>query len=218
MPDTRALLLRIYQILLKEYGYCHKWFGEAPDEIIIGAFLVQNTNWQNVEIALDNLRRSSLLSLVAISGMSPGDLIPYIRPAGFYRQKAPRLISIAETLNNEPLPDCPSELRRFLLSLKGLGYETTDCLMLYVYGHPYFVIDAYTLRIFSRLGLCSPHEKYHPLQNWFHENLPLDIQLFREFHALLIKLAKTSCLKTPRCAACPLQQLCEHNLLTLSKV
>jgi len=202
------LLHRIYQILSEEFGYTHKWYGDTKDEIIIGAILTQNTNWTNVEKALANLRALNLLSLPALAGMKPEKLAPIIRPAGYHNQKATRLISIAKSLIKDTLPAKPDELRKYLLSLKGLGPETVDCIMLYAYGHPYFVIDAYTIRIFSRMGLCLDKVTYHELQDWFMQYLEPDVTLYSEFHALLIKLAKTTCLKKPKCTICPVQEFC----------
>jgi endonuclease III related protein len=204
------LLHKIYRILLESYGYRHKWYGDTADEIIIGAILTQNTNWTNVEKALASLRSHNLLSLPAIAGQLPAELAPVIRSAGYHNQKAERLVSIARTLTSTALPDEPVDRRKFLLSLTGLGPETVDCILLYAHGIPVFVIDAYTIRIFNRMGLCSDQVSYHHLQNWFMQYLKPDITLYSEFHALLIKLAKTACLKQPKCRQCPLQELCNY--------
>jgi endonuclease-3 related protein len=104
------------------------------------------------------------------------------------------------------------------LALKGLGPETADCIMLYAYGIPFFVIDAYTIRIFSRLGLCSDKITYHQLQSWFMQFLEPDVKLYSEFHALIIKLAKTACLKKPKCRLCPLQELCNYAINNVQEI
>jgi endonuclease-3 related protein len=206
------LLHRIYSILLEVYGYRNKWYGDTKDEIIIGAILTQNTNWANVEKALANLRAQNLLSLPALAKMQPEELSCIIRPSGYHNQKAQRLIFIARSLIQDILPSEPSELRKYLLSLKGLGPETVDCILLYVYGVPIFVIDAYTIRVFSRMGLCSEKVTYLQLQSWFMQYLEADVTLYSEFHALLIKLAKTACLVKPKCPQCPLQELCSFGI------
>lgn len=203
-------LHKVYRILLEEYGYRNKWYGDTKDEIIIGAILTQNTNWLNVEKALANLRSLNLLSLPSIAKMNPEKLAFLIRPSGYHNQKANRLISVANSLTTDILPDKPDELRFYLLSLKGIGPETADCIMLYAYGYPYFVIDAYTTRIFSRMGLCSETVSYQKLQSWFMQYLEPDIKVYSEFHALLINLAKSACLKAPKCPGCPLQELCMY--------
>jgi endonuclease III related protein len=212
------LLHRIYRILLEEYGHRHKWYGDTADEIIIGAILTQNTNWTNVEKALANLRDRNLISLAGLAIIKPEELALVIRPSGYHNQKALRLISTAQALTADILPPDPDDLRRYLLSLKGLGPETADCIMLYAYGIPIFVIDAYTIRIFSRLGLCSETVKYRQLQDWFMQYLEKDVSLYSEFHALLIKLAKTACLKKPKCSLCPLQEFCAFALNSSQEV
>jgi endonuclease III related protein len=204
------LLHRIYRILREAYGYRHKWYGDSIDEVIIGAILTQNTNWANVEKALANLRAKNLLALTSLASLQPVALAPVIRPSGYHNQKAQRLIAISKSLTTTMLPADPAELRTYLLSLKGLGPETADCIMLYAYHIPVFVIDAYTIRIFSRLDLCSDKVTYHQLQSWFMQYLEKDITLYSEFHALLIKLAKTACLTKPKCALCPLQEFCHY--------
>jgi endonuclease III related protein len=206
------LLHRIYQILQEEYGYRHKWYGDSPDEIIIGAILTQNTNWSNVEKALANLRDKNLLSLPALAKLQPSELAPVIRPSGYHNQKAARLISVAQSFTTDTIPAEPEEFRKYLLSLKGIGPETADCILLYAYNIPIFVIDAYTIRIFSRLGLCSPNVAYHQLQDWLMQYLEKDVSLYSEFHALLINLAKTACQTKPKCSLCPLQDFCYYAL------
>lgn len=206
---TKQLLI-IYHILLNEYGLRNKWFGETADEIIIGAILTQNTNWLNVEKALANLRKDDLLSLTKIAGMDASDLAVYIRPSGYHNQKSSRLISIAQSLTTDDIPAEPEAFRKYLLSLKGIGPETADCILLYAYEIPVFVIDAYTIRIYSRLGFCADNVKYHDLQAWFMHALPSDTKLFNEYHALIIKHAKEHCQKKPLCIKCPLADICAY--------
>jgi endonuclease-3 related protein len=205
-------LIKIYQRLLDEYGLRNKWFGESADEIIIGAILTQNTNWLNVEKALANLRAEHLLDFTLIGKLQPSELSVHIRPSGYHNQKAARLIAVAQALTTDTLPTDPVEFRKYLLALKGIGPETADCILLYAYHIPSFVIDAYTIRIFSRLGLCAETIKYHDLQAWFMQYLQPDARLYNEYHALIIKHAKEHCLKKPKCTDCPLLDICNYGM------
>jgi endonuclease-3 related protein len=205
-------LLQIFRILLEEYGPQHWWPGETQDEIIIGAILTQNTNWSNVEKAISNLKADDLLSLSALSKADPKTVAACIRPTGYYNQKAERLVQVSNALKNLISPAVGYELRQFLLSLKGIGPETADSILLYAYNLPYFVIDAYTQRIFCRLGLADSTSRYHELQNLFMQHLEADSTLYNEYHALLVRHAKVHCRKQPDCRNCPLIQLCSFAL------
>jgi len=208
---TAELLLEIYHSLVGSYGQRHKWFGTTRDEIIVGAVLTQNTNWANVEKSLEELRHAGLLTLPAIAKQSPEQLAALIRPSGYHNQKASRLKTIAQSLLSGDMPEEPLQRRAYLLSLKGIGPETADCILLYADHLPFFVVDAYTLRIFSRLGLVPNNISYHDLQHWFSANLPKDVGLYQEFHALIIQLAKSACLSKPKCCQCLFSTLCPQS-------
>jgi len=205
---TRKLLLDIYRDLIGAYGYREKWFGASLDEVVIGAVLTQHTNWANVETALAGLRAQGLLSLSQLADLQSEALAEIIRPVGYHRQKAPRLIDIARHLIRDPIPQNPQDLRAYLLSLKGIGAETADCILLYGCHIPVFVIDAYTIRVFARMGFCAQSIRYQELQAWFMAHLQPDLKLYSEYHALIISLAKHACLKTPRCEVCPISRHC----------
>ncbi len=183
-------------------------------EIIIGALLTQNTAWTNVEKALQILSEKNVLSSNAILQEDTKTLAEYIRSAGYFRQKAERLKGIAVYLkdHSDILKGELFNLRKELLSLKGIGPETADSIILYAAKKPIFVIDAYTKRIFSRIGLYPENVSYENAQNLFMTNLPHKTELFNEYHALLVELAKKHCKTKPDCNTCPLKKKCSFHL------
>jgi endonuclease-3 related protein len=218
-----SLLNEIYKKLHKSYGK-QKWWpttlegefhpkyhgrGVLSDrqrfEIIVGAILTQNTSWKNVEKAIVNLNRKNLLGINKIKKTNKKILAKLIKPSGYFNQKAERLKIIADffSKNNNPT-------REQLLEVKGIGPETADSILLYAYNKPVFVIDAYTKRIFSRIGMCSGKCGYDELQNIFHKSLPKKAKLYNECHALLVELAKQHCKKTPACKNCPVYSSCKR--------
>jgi len=214
-------LRSIYQLLLDRYGPQHWWPAETPFEMAIGAILTQNTNWPNVEKAIANLRDAAALSSEAICFLPRLDLESLIRPSGFFRQKAERLALFSCYLHDHyqgnlelMLQQPPEPLRRELLTLKGIGPETADSILLYAGGHPSFVVDAYTDRLFSRLGLLAGGENYQDIQAFFMQRLPREAQLFNEFHALIVSHCKQHCRKQPRCSDCPLEKICRFRQLS----
>ena len=207
----RRRLLDIYETLLTFFGPQGWWPGDTPLEILVGAVLTQNTNWQNVSKAIDNLRRDDLLSLERLVELPPAVLAEKIRPSGYYNLKAVRLqnllrqiaasaSSVEEFFCAETAP-----LRETLLAVKGIGPETADSILLYAGGKATFVVDAYTHRILNRHGLAGDEAEYHDLQALFMDHLPDDPGLFNEYHALIVRTGKDFCRKsTPRCDGCPL--------------
>lgn len=173
-------------------------------EIVVGAILTQNTNWKNVEKALENLSRNNLLSIEKIKNANKKKLAKLIRPAGYYNQKAERLKITAEFFSRNRTPT-----RKQLLEVKGIGPETADSILLYAFNKPIFVVDAYTKRIFERLGFKE--REYDKLQELFHNNLNNDYKVFNEYHALLVELGKNYCRKKPDCEGCPITQYCGGN-------
>lgn len=181
----------------------------------VGAILTQNTNWGNVEKAIENLKTRKALNPRSIHGMPPGRLSELIRPAGYFNIKAQRLKAFMEFLMKEhggslagmKRQDTPA-LRERLLTVKGIGPETADSILLYALGRPVFVIDAYTRRVLSRHGLMDYGAPYEQLQGLFHEAFgQADAAFFNEFHALLVRVGKTFCKTRPRCAPCPLHRV-----------
>lgn len=208
-------LQEIYDRLLARYGPQHWWPGETPFEVVVGAILTQNTSWANVERAISGLCAHSLLSPEAIQENCEQDLAVVIRACGYHNMKARRLKVFVDHLYrvhdgrlSHLLAMETDALRSELLSIWGIGEETADSIVLYAAGKPSFVVDAYTRRVFSRLGLCAPNEKYSPLRNTFMDNLATDTRLYNEYHALLVRHGKETCRKRlPRCQCCPLASL-----------
>ncbi len=180
-----------FEKLLAKHGRQGWWPAETTFEVCIGAILTQNTSWKNVEKAIENLKRKKLLIEEKIAQCSIETLETAIKPSGFYRQKAKRLKNFAEyavsnynTVENWFKAKKLNELRLELLNLNGIGPETADSIILYAAGKPIFVIDAYTTRWTKQFGINI--ERYDELQNWFEEKLPKNVELFKEFHALIV--------------------------------
>lgn len=182
---------------------------------MVGAVLTQNTNWTNVNRAINALKTENLLSLETLHALPKDLLADKIRPCGYYNLKAGRLKNLLAHIWNHGggsldnfLADEMAVLRESLLSVKGIGPETADSILLYAAQKPIFVVDAYTHRILFRHGLITEEADYHEIQELFMDSLPEDVQLFNEYHALLVRLGKEFCKKNnPLCAACPIQGL-----------
>lgn len=207
-------LNEIYERLYRRYGPQHWWPGQSRCEIIVGAILTQNTNWKNVEKAITNLRAAAKLTPDALHNIDQGELAELIRPAGYYNLKAKRLKNFFNWLfeNYGGDLDLPanlsvSQLREELLCINGIGPETADSVILYGFEKPVFVVDTYTARICGRHGLIGPEAGYEEISRLFSENLCENLQIFNEFHALLVKLAKEHCKRKPVCKSCPLEDL-----------
>ena len=212
---TRRLLLRVYRRLRNRYGHAGWWPGESSFEVCVGAILVQNTAWVNVERTLASLRRRGLLSFEALHRRPPSRLAPLLRSSGTFRVKARRLRAFLDFLGAEyggrvegMRAESPAALRRKLLAVPGIGPETADSIALYAAGKPLFVVDAYTRRVFSRLGLLRGDLSYAEVQQFFEERLPRDADLYNDYHAQLVRLGQQACRSRPRCAECPLDDLC----------
>ena len=188
----------IYKTLLREYGHQNWWPSKTKTqfEICAGAILTQNTNWGNVEKALDNLIAAKALSAAKIADMDIRTLQKLIRPSGFFRQKAVRLQAFAKIVAASK-NFYKNITREGLLKMRGIGPETADSILLYACGRPYFVVDAYTRRIFSRIGIVDKNMDYEEIRNIFESNIPKDVELYKEFHALIVQHAKQCCRKTP---------------------
>ncbi|MEK7789774.1 MAG: endonuclease III domain-containing protein [Planctomycetota bacterium] len=213
MRKTKALL-QIYQKMFDALGPRHWWPGETPFEVIIGAILTQNTNWSNVEKAIKNLKTAGKLSPEGMYELSVTELAELIRPSGFFNVKAKRvkafinwLFSRYEGNLSKMFAQDLQALRSELLSVKGIGPETADSILLYAGNMPTFVVDAYTHRIFSRHELIPEESTYDEMKSFFEENLPEDVQLFNEYHALLVNIGKTFCKTKKVCEPCPLKDL-----------
>ena len=207
-------LKEIYDLLYKRFGAQDWWPGETPFEVIVGAILTQNTNWTNVEKAIINIKNADSLTPEKLHHIDITKLAALIRPAGYFNIKAKRLKNFLDwffenydgrLVNLEKVRT--SELREQLLSVKGIGPETADSILLYALNRPVFVVDAYTARVCARHQLISEDADYHQIQETFESNLPSDTQLFNEYHALIVNLGKNYCKPTPKCEECPLNPL-----------
>src|SRR3989344_5709007 len=199
------MIKTIYSLLFRKFNKQHWWptISSNPKfEISIGAILTQNTSWNNVEKAVLALKEHNLLTKEAISKIKIKKLSALIKPAGYYNLKAKKLKEFVNFLNSKkPIT------RENLLNIWGVGPETADSILCYAYTKPYFVIDAYTKRIFERLSIKE--KTYDEIQNLVHKNL--SSKYFNEFHALLVRLAKENCRKNPICNSCPLIKLCNFS-------
>ncbi len=204
----------IYAGLYDHFGPQHWWPGETPFEVMVGAVLTQNTNWVNVSRAIGNLKADNLLSFQVMADLPVDSLAEKIRPAGYYNLKARRLKNLLDFISSEysgNLDDFFNQgrdvLREQLLSVKGVGPETADSILLYAANKPVFVVDAYTHRILYRHGLIDEDLGYDEIQSLFLDSLPEDVALFNEYHALLVRVGKDFCKKSkPLCDQCPLQE------------
>ena len=205
----------IYELLHAHYGPQHWWPAETPFEVMLGAILVQNTAWVNASRAIDNLKKAGLMSPLAIQRVSNDVLASLIVSSGYFNIKAKRLKAFCEwlldkgdiqLLKNESL----SSLRKELLGIHGIGNETADDILLYALGRPVFVIDAYTRRIFSRLGLIEQGMSYAELQHCFEQALDNNVELYNQYHALIVTHGKHICQKKPVCEQCCLYRRCDE--------
>ncbi|MBI2110404.1 endonuclease [Candidatus Woesearchaeota archaeon] len=228
ISSRSEFLFKIYDLLLKEFGYQGWWplvslqhtkgfdaQGYHPGiydhqktkqqrlEIIIGAILTQNTSWKNVETAIYRLYIKKLFDKDNLKKISEEELASLIHSSGYFRQKAKKIKMVISFL------DSRKEINREnLLQVWGIGKETADSILLYAYHQPYFVIDAYTKRIFQRMGF--KYESYESFQELFHQHLAKDARLYQEYHALIVRLAKISCRTKPLCKNCVLNRLCQY--------
>lgn len=231
-----AISLKIlYYRLLNHFGHQYWWpidktyhqnqKSDPRFEIIVGAILTQNTAWRNVEKALENLKKKKILTVDKIIKVDEEILRSLVQPSGFFYQKARRLKLFASYIHIHYHNDFQkffsrnsSEIRQELLMLQGIGGETADSMLLYAGNHPVFVIDAYTKRICKRLPLKGLDDSYSSIQHFFEYELKLIfpkkklVSIYKEFHALLVELAKNYCWKkNPNCNLCPLTKLCEKS-------
>ena len=208
----KITLTDIFNALYAYFGPQHWWPSDSAFEVAVGAILTQNTNWGNVEKAIANIKDLNSLNARALHTMSHAQLASLIRPAGYFNVKAKRLRAFLDFLIHDFRGSMKrmkkvetGSLRKSLLSVHGIGPETADSIMLYALDKPVFIIDAYTRRVMSRHGLVSDSIDYHDLQAVFHKHLPLDVQLFNEYHALFVMAGKDYCKPKPKCTGCPLE-------------
>ncbi len=211
-------VMDVYEGLLGRFKRQEWWprrhfFHPREFEVCVGAILTQNTNWKNVEKALENLSEKKLISPESIVKADLRKLEEAVRPSGFYRQKAERLRLFSGFVLGYGGFDSFAEkvTREQLLELKGLGPETADSILLYALGRPVFVIDAYTKRVFRRLGFME-FRSYEDWRHFFELKVPKDRYVYGEYHALIVELAKKFCRPKPLCSNCPLNDICQKKL------
>lgn len=207
----KAYLMSIYYKLYSYYGHQGWWPADSPFEVAIGAILTQNTNWSNVEKAINNLKKDGCLNPESLRQIPLNRLSELIKPSGYYNIKAKRLKAFIDFLydyahgNIEMLKEMETNsIRQLLLMTYGIGPETADSILLYALGKPVFVIDAYTKRVLLRHNILQNNATYEECQNLFHMELEQDVQLYNEYHALFVRLGKDFCKPKPLCNKCPL--------------
>ena len=204
----------IYHKLYSHFGPQRWWPAKSRFEVIVGAILTQNTNWQNVEKAIKNLKKANVLNAQKLRRLPKDRIARLIQPSGFFNIKSGRLKKFLrfffENYNGDIrrlIKQKPQILRKQLLSVKGIGPETADSILLYALDKPVFVVDAYTRRIFARHKIIAQDVSYDEVQNLFSKNLKNEVKLFNEYHALIVRLAKVYCLKNnPKCDLCPIKK------------
>lgn len=226
---SRTTFLAIFDRLLSAHGPQHWWPGEAPFEVMVGAILTQNTAWSNVERAIAALKENAALDPERLLAAAPAIVAGWIRPAGYFNVKAKRLRNFCHWYLAQGGYDALARretgaLRYGLLSVNGVGPETADDILLYAFDRPVFVVDAYTRRLFARLGMCAPDAGYEPLRAALEHGLAHEltraraagrkawkqnrVPLYNEYHALIVAHAKRSCRVRPLCRDCCLAGIC----------
>jgi endonuclease-3 related protein len=223
--NPRTEIRCYYRALSRAYGPQYWWPARTRFEVIVGAFLTQNTAWSNVKLALRNLRRARVLSVEGVRRIGLAELEQLVRPAGYFRQKALRLKMFVSFLDAEyggslrkmfsqPTP----QLRERLLSLNGVGPETADAILLYAGEHPVFVVDVYARRILHRHGIMPASAKYEEIRELFEKSLNVAHMreesasaVFNQAHALIVQVGKRHCKKQACCQGCPLERFLPRN-------
>lgn len=217
MPSTRLSTDRlkaptfeaVFGRLLLSLGPRNWWPGETPFEILVGAVLTQSVAWRNVEMAISRLKGKVPLTAHALWDLGEEGVADLITSTRFPRRKAGRLFALLGALRGEGLPGLLSrpleEARERLLHVKGVGEETADCILLYGGGYPLFVVDAYTRRLFARLG--HSFRKDDEIRQAVQAELPEPLAL-AEFHAQIVAIGNRYCRPKPVCRPCPLRPIC----------
>jgi len=201
-----------YNSLHDHYGPQLWWPADSQLECILGTILTQNTAWKNVEKVFKKLKSNNLISIEKLDSLPTKKLAALIRSSGYFNQKARKIKNFINFLKRnydgnleKMLNEDASALREKLLSIRGIGPETADSILLYAAKKPVFVVDAYTYRILSRHGLIPEQTSYNEIQELFMDTLPRDTQIYNEYHALIVRVGKEHCKKNPICEGCPLE-------------
>ncbi|MBF0217587.1 MAG: endonuclease III domain-containing protein [Candidatus Omnitrophica bacterium] len=212
----------MYSLFEARYGDLKWWPARTDFEVMVGAILTQNTAWRNVEKAISFLRTHRLLSVTEMHSATKAKISSLIKPSGYFRIKAERLKELTRYIIGKSGGDIrkmkkmdPGRLRAELLLVKGVGNETADAILLYALSMPFFVVDAYTKRIFFRHGLIPHDAAYESVQSLVHSNFPKDVRKYNQFHAMIVETAKRYCKKSVAlCDECPLGKLYRGDDLT----
>lgn len=215
-PPKTADLMKLYKLMFSRSGFLDWWPGDTKEEIFVGAILTQQTTWKNVEKAMANLKAAKLLSIKQLSNATTNEIGSCIKPSGYYRQKSNHLKGACSYIlkNYGSLEGLfklkTKELRKTLLSIKGIGPETADSIILYAAEKPTFVIDAYTKRIMGRVFGTSQDMSYSELKSLFESSLRPNTDLYNDFHAQFVELGKNYCKTKPLCGSCPVKVMCKY--------
>ncbi|MGR3294329.1 MAG: endonuclease III domain-containing protein [Candidatus Scalindua sp.] len=210
--NKTKVLTEIYDSLFKSFGKQYWWPGDTGFEVVIGAILTQNTNWTNVEKAIKNLKTAKVFTPKKLHEIDIEKLAELIKPSGYFNVKAKRLKHFIEWLffnYNGSLSKLfkldYASLREQLLSVNGIGRETADSIILYAAEKPTFVVDAYTKRMLVRHDLITEDYDYDAIKAVFEDNIPHDVSLYNEYHALIVMVGKYYCKPKMQCEECPLK-------------
>lgn len=221
MKPSREVLMDIYRRMFEHFGPLSWWPADTPFEVCVGAILTQNTAWTNVEKAIINLKQAGIMTPATLLEVEADRLAQLIRPAGYFNIKSKRLKDFVSWLFQHHQGSLEQiftgewrVLRTELLQVRGIGPETADAILLYAGNQPTFVVDAYTRRLFHRLGLLPEDAGYDQTRALFMHHLPADVQLYNEYHALIVAQCKQFCRKKPLCTGCPLFDACVFSAVT----
>ena len=210
------ILLKIFHKLLSFYGPRKWWPAKTRFEVIVGAILTQNVSWSNAKIAVIRLKKTGYLTPQAILKASHKQIAPLIKTSRFYNQKTEKLKVFCHYLIDKyggSLDRMFSQdtdiLRQDLLSLKGIGKETADSILLYAGNKLSFVVDAYTKRFLERFGILNSQVTYDEIKKFFTDNLPKNIYTYNEYHALIVHHCYAICKAVPICQKCPIKKFKE---------
>ena len=216
----KTTLIEVYGRLYAAYGPQHWWPADSLFEVIVGAILTQSIAWSNVQQALANLKSAGVLSPHGLKEITEGHLATLLKPSGYFNVKAQKLKAFTEYLWKHYQGDIKRlvnqdvvALRKGLLSVYGIGEETSDAIILYAADKPSFVIDSYSRRIVERLDLIKNTASYGEHQNYFQRTIPVDTKLYNEFHALLVRHGQQICKRKPLCEKCCLLDVCPSGII-----
>ena len=177
-------------------------------EIMIGVILTQSVNWKNVELALAKLKEKNCLNIDCLKEITLTELSELIKSSGYKNQKAKKIKELIQYLNRKKWLTHNSITRQELLNIWGIGNESADSILLYAFDKSFFVVDAYTKRLFNRLGIIQSVD-YMQIQNFIQNNIEKNYKIYNEFHALIVEHSKTLCQSKPKCDICPLKEICK---------